>query len=187
MKAAQATDSDRGRRGVLAAGAALTGLSFLELSTRAATGGVSEQAGPPAEDARRARGLAAIEQLTGATSAAVIDSLQDIAPDLGDWIIDFAYGDVFSRPDLDLRSRQFATIAALTAMGTAVPQPKVHIHGGLNVGCAPREIVEVMLQMALYADFPSSINALNAAREVFEERGVSAVAPAGTGAGGSDG
>ncbi|HEY3203217.1 MAG TPA: carboxymuconolactone decarboxylase family protein, partial [Thermoanaerobaculia bacterium] len=51
-------------------------------------------------------------------------------------------------------------------------QLKVHIHGALNVGCKPSEIVEVILQMAVYAGFPAAINALNAAREVFRERGV---------------
>ena len=77
-----------------------------------------------------------------------------------------------SRPGLDLRSRQFATVAALTAMGTAAPQLKVHIAGALNVGCRPAEIVEVILQMAVFAGFPAAINALNLAREVFRERGV---------------
>lgn len=75
-----------------------------------------------------------------------------------------------SRPGLDKRSRQFSTIAALTAMGTATPQLKVHIHGALNVGCTPTEIVEVILQMAVYSGFPSVINSLNVARQVFSAR-----------------
>jgi 4-carboxymuconolactone decarboxylase len=77
-----------------------------------------------------------------------------------------------ARPGLDKRSRQLATVAALTAMGTAMPQLKVHIHGALNVGCEPDEIVEAILQMAVYAGFPAAINGLNVAREVFQERGV---------------
>jgi 4-carboxymuconolactone decarboxylase len=63
-------------------------------------------------------------------------------------------------------------VAALTALGNATPQLKVHIHGALNVGCTPAEIVEVMLQMAVYAGFPAAINAINVARDVFNERGV---------------
>jgi 4-carboxymuconolactone decarboxylase len=58
-------------------------------------------------------------------------------------------------------------------MGTASPQLKVHIEGALNVGCKPTEIVEVILQMAVYAGFPASINGLNTAREVFKSRKVS--------------
>jgi 4-carboxymuconolactone decarboxylase len=124
------------------------------------------------QNERQERGAAALAAITGGTGAAVVESLKDLAPDLAQWIIDFSYGDVMSRPGLDLRSRQFATVAALTAMGTAAPQLKVHIAGALNVGCQPAEIVEVILQMAVFAGFPAAINALNLAREVFRERGV---------------
>ena len=125
-----------------------------------------------AQNERQERGAAALAAITGGTGAAVVESLKDLAPDLAQWIIEFSYGDVMSRPGLDLRSRQFATVAALTAMGTAAPQLKVHIAGALNVGCQPAEIVEVILQMAVFAGFPAAINALNLAREVFRERGV---------------
>ncbi|WP_171092325.1 carboxymuconolactone decarboxylase family protein [Usitatibacter rugosus] len=124
------------------------------------------------ENRRHAIGESTLAAITGGTGTAVVESLKDIAPDLAEWIISFSYGDVMSRPGLDLRSRQFATIAALTAMGTATPQLKVHIHGALNVGCQPPEIIEVILQMAVYAGFPAAINGLNVAREVFQERGV---------------
>jgi 4-carboxymuconolactone decarboxylase len=48
----------------------------------------------------------------------------------------------------------------------------VHIEAALNVGCTRDEIVEVFMQMALYAGFPAALNALFAAREVFERRDV---------------
>jgi 4-carboxymuconolactone decarboxylase len=118
-------------------------------------------------DDRRARGLRALAEITGGTGEDVVESLRDIAPDLADWIVDFSYGDVMARPGLDRRSRQFATIAALTALGNAQPQLAVHIRGALNVGCTPQEIVEVILQMSVFAGFPAAINALNVAREVF--------------------
>ena len=124
------------------------------------------------ENNRYALGESTLAAITGGTGTAVVDSLKDIAPDLAEWIISFSYGDVMARPGLDKRSRQFATIAALTAMGTATPQLKVHVHGALNVGCQPSEIVEVILQMAVYAGFPAAINGLNVVREVFQERGV---------------
>jgi len=121
-------------------------------------------------DDRHARGLRAIQEITGVSGSDVVDSLRDIAPDFAEWVVDFSYGDVMSRPGLDRRSRQFATIAALTALGNAAPQLKVHISGALNVGCKPQEIIEVILQMAVYAGFPAAINALNVAREVFNEQ-----------------
>jgi 4-carboxymuconolactone decarboxylase len=122
------------------------------------------------DDDRRSRGLRALAEITGGSGQAVVESLHDIAPDLAEWIIEFSYGDVMSRPGLDRRTRQLATIAALTALGNAQPQLKVHIGGALNVGCKPQEIIEVILQMAVFAGFPAAINALNMAREVFRAR-----------------
>lgn len=121
-------------------------------------------------DGRRARGLHALATFTGDSGESVVAGLRNIAPDLADWIIDFSYGEVMSRPGLDRRSRQIATIAALTTLGTALPQLRVHIEGALHVGCKQQEIVEVILQMAVYAGFPAAINALNVAREVFRDR-----------------
>jgi len=121
------------------------------------------------EDARYQTGMGALEKITGASGSAVVEGLKDIAPDLADWIIQFSYGDVLSRGNLDLRSRQLATVAALTAMGTAYPQLKVHIKGALNVGCTKAEIIEVILQMAVFAGFPAAINGINAAREIFQQ------------------
>jgi 4-carboxymuconolactone decarboxylase len=71
-----------------------------------------------------------------------------------------------------LKSREIATVAALTALGNAQPQLKVHIHGALNVGCTREEVVEVILQMAVYAGFPAALNGVMAAKEVFQERDV---------------
>ena len=121
-------------------------------------------------DDRRTRGLRALSAITGDSGESVVSSLRDIAPDLADCIVDFSFGEVMARPGLDPRSRQDATNAALTALGKAQPQLKVHIAGALNVGCKPHEIVEVILQMAVFAGFPAAINALNVAREVFASR-----------------
>ncbi len=95
-------------------------------------------------------------------------ALAPIAPDFGRLLIEFGFGDIYSRPQLDLRAREIATIAALAALGNAQPQLKIHIEAALNVGCTRDEIVEVFMQMALYAGFPAALNALFAAREVFE-------------------
>ena len=121
-------------------------------------------------DERHARGMRALTELTGEAGAQVVEHLRDIAPDFADWIVEFSYGDVMSRPGLDKRSRQLATIAALTALGNAQPQLRVHIEGALNVGCRAQEIIEVILQMAVYAGFPAAINALGVAREVLAQR-----------------
>jgi 4-carboxymuconolactone decarboxylase len=112
-----------------------------------------------------------LAEIDGEQGERVVEALKDIAPDFADLLIEFPFGDVYSRPGLDLKSREIATVAALAAMGTAMPQLKVHIHGALNVGCTRKEIVEVMIQMSIYAGFPAALNGLFAAKEVFDERG----------------
>lgn len=97
----------------------------------------------------------------------VIDALADIAPDFADYLLEFPFGDIYSRPGLSLRDREIATVAALAAMGTAMPQLKVHIEAALNVGVSREEITEILMQMAVYAGFPAALNGLFAAKEVF--------------------
>ncbi|RSZ36089.1 MULTISPECIES: carboxymuconolactone decarboxylase family protein [unclassified Variovorax] len=116
---------------------------------------------------RYVRGLAKLHEIDGEGGVKVVESLAGIAPDFGRLVIEFPFGDIYSRPGLDLRSREIATVAALTAMGNAAPQLKVHIHAALNVGVTRDEVVEVMMQMAVYAGFPAALNGLFAAREVF--------------------
>lgn len=84
-------------------------------------------------------------------------------------LIEFPFGDIYTRPKLDLKSREIGVVAALTAMGNAAPQLKVHIHGALNVGCSRDEVIEVIMQMAVYAGFPAALNGLFVAKEVFAE------------------
>ena len=121
-------------------------------------------------DKRYERGLQKLNEVDGEAGHNVVESLSDIAPDLGRYIIEFGFGDIYSRPGLDLRSREIATVAALTALGTAVPQLKVHINGALNVGCTETEIIEIIMQMSLYAGFPAALNGVFAAKEVFALR-----------------
>jgi 4-carboxymuconolactone decarboxylase len=119
---------------------------------------------------RYQRGWEKLKEVDGEAGERVVESLKDIAPDFARLLIEFPFGDIYSRPGLDLKSREIAVVAALTALGNAVPQLKVHIHGALNVGCTRQEVIEVIMQMAVYAGFPSALNGLFAAKEVFKER-----------------
>jgi len=119
---------------------------------------------------RYKRGWERLKEIDGEAGERVIESLKDIAPDLARYVIEFPFGDVYSRPGLDLKSREIATVSALTALGNAIPQLKVHIHAALNVGCTRQEVVEIIIQMSVYAGFPAALNAMFAAKEVFAER-----------------
>jgi 4-carboxymuconolactone decarboxylase len=119
---------------------------------------------------RYERGLKKLEEVDGEGGTRVIQSLEEICPDLGRYLVEFPFGDIYSRPTLDLKSREIAAVAALTVLGHALPQLKFHIHGALNVGCRRQEVIEVILQMAIYAGFPVALNSMFLAREVFKER-----------------
>jgi 4-carboxymuconolactone decarboxylase len=118
-------------------------------------------------DDRFERGLRRLKEIDGTQGEMIVAGLKDIAPDFARYLIEFPFGDIFSRPGLDLRTREIATVAALTAIGTAAPQLRVHIRGALNVGCTRAEITEIIMQMAVFAGFPAALNGLAAAKKVF--------------------
>jgi 4-carboxymuconolactone decarboxylase len=89
---------------------------------------------------------------------------------LGKFIIEYAYGDIYSRKGLDLKSKEIAIIAALTALGNAQPQLKFHINAGLNIGLTEIEIKETILLMSVYAGFPAALNGTAVLKEVIKER-----------------
>lgn len=126
----------------------------------------------PAE--RFATGSRLLEQIDGAGGAAVVDALADIAPDLARFIVEYSFGDVYARPGLSLQERELVTVAACIALGTCVPQLCLHMHGYLNVGGTADELIEVVIQMTVYAGFPAALNGLNHLRGVLTERESSA-------------
>ncbi|NDY58818.1 carboxymuconolactone decarboxylase family protein [Desulfovibrio sulfodismutans] len=121
---------------------------------------------------RYARGFAALAALAPEKAQAVQDALAEIAPDMGRFIVEFGYGEIFTRPGLDAVSRQTATIAALTALGNAAPQLRFHIEAGLAAGLSPQAVIDIIYVATVFAGFPAGLNAIAMAREVFAEKGV---------------
>ena len=124
------------------------------------------------KSARYRRGAAMLQKVDGETGLQVVESLAAAFPDFATYVLEFPFGDIYARPGLGLRERELAVVGALTAMGNAAPQLRVHINAALHVGCTPHEIVEVVMQMAVYAGFPAALNGLGAVREVFAARGI---------------
>lgn len=124
------------------------------------------------QNQRYEAGLKRLMEVDGLAGQKVIDSLKNIAPDLARYVIEFPFGDIYQRPGLDLKTRELITVAALTALGNCKPQLDVHINGALNVGCSPQEIIEVIIQMAVYAGFPASLNGMLTAKDVFLARNI---------------
>jgi len=99
-------------------------------------------------------------------------NLSEIAPEFAKYVVEFPFGDLCSRPELDLKTREIVAVAALAALGYATPQLKFHIGAALNAGCSRQEVVEIFMQTVVYAGFPAALNGLYAAKEVFRERDV---------------
>ena len=121
------------------------------------------------ENTRFAQGSDLLSRIDGEGGTSVIESLADIAPDVGRYIVEFAFGDIYARPALSLRDRELATIVSLCTQGAADPQLRVHIRGALNVGLTKSEVIEAFIQCIPYTGFPRVLNAINVAREVFGE------------------
>ncbi|MEJ2148765.1 MAG: carboxymuconolactone decarboxylase family protein [Chloroflexota bacterium] len=120
----------------------------------------------PNEETRFERGLARLAEVDGKAGEEVVEPLGD----LGRYIVEFAFGDIYSREGLSLREREIATVAMLTAMGGREPQLRVHLGAALNIGLTAEEVEEVIIQTIPYAGFPTAINALTLPKAVLAER-----------------
>ncbi|WP_303870366.1 carboxymuconolactone decarboxylase family protein [Acetobacterium wieringae] len=115
-------------------------------------------------------GLKQLKRIDGVGGEKVIESLKTIAPDLGNYIIEFAFGDIYPREGLSLQERELITITSLLTAGGCEPQLNVHINGALNVGILPEKIIEAFIQCIPYTGFPKVLNAVAVAKEVFAAR-----------------
>ena len=123
-----------------------------------------------AADSRRfQKGLETLNKVNSQAGKRILELLKDISPDMARFVIEYPYGDIYSRPGLDLKTREMITIASLTTLGYAQSQLRAHIHNALNAGCSRDEIIEIILQMSVYAGFPAALNALLTAQEAFKE------------------
>ena len=113
------------------------------------------------------KGWKTLKKINSQAGKRVLASLKTISPDMARFVIEYPYGDIYSRPGLDLKTRELITIASLTTLGFAQDQLKAHIHNALNSGATKEEIIEVIMQMSIYAGFPASLNALSVAKKVF--------------------
>ncbi len=96
-----------------------------------------------------------------------MEALKDIAPDLGNYIVEFAFDEIYAREGLSFKEREMITLASLLTAGGCEPQLEVHIQGALNVGIAPEKIIELFLQCIPYTGFPRVLNAVYTAKKLF--------------------
>ena len=118
---------------------------------------------------RYEKGSKILEEIQKRKIEEIFEAIDDVAPDLSRFVVEFPYSEIYTREEVDLKTRELCTVSALTAIGT-IPQLKEHINAELNFGNSPTEILEIIIQMSAYAGFPKAINGVVAAKEVFIER-----------------
>lgn len=123
-------------------------------------------------DDRLQRGWETLTRVNATGAPRVVAELDELAPDLARFVVEFGYGDCYERPTLEPRQRQLVTIGALVAMGGCEEQLAVHVAVALNVGVSPDEVVEAVMHALPYVGFPRTLNAIAVVRSVFERRGV---------------
>jgi 4-carboxymuconolactone decarboxylase len=122
------------------------------------------------DDNRYDHGRAKIKQMLGALGEQAVENIARISPDMARYVVEFIFGDIQSRPGLDVKTRELVAAVSIATRGGAEPQLRAHLHGMINVGWSEQEIVELMIELAVYAGFPAALNGLYAARDVFTER-----------------
>lgn len=119
---------------------------------------------------RYRRGVDIVQQLSeGRLDQFMASRVAEIAPDFARMAIEFPFGDLYAREALDLRSREIAAIASLAVLGTAVPQLRNHIRAAGNLGVSQGEIIEILMQTAIYAGFPAALGALAACHDLLTD------------------
>lgn len=118
---------------------------------------------------RLERGRKILHDIHAENGHKALEHMAQTSPDFARYVQEFAYGDIYARPGLDLRARQIATLSALITLGYAEKELYAHIQAGLKHGLSKNEILEIIIQMSVYAGFPAAVNALHAAEKVFKE------------------
>lgn len=116
------------------------------------------------------RGSKKINELMEGADQGVLKGLGKVAPDLGNYVLEFIFGDLYSRSGLDLKTKQMLTVTILATLGNAKPQLAYHMNCALNIGITRQEIIDIMTHISGYAGFPAALNGVNTAKEVFAER-----------------
>lgn len=115
-------------------------------------------------------GLKNLAKIDGVAAEVVFDSLKDLAPDLNDMMLEFAFGTIYERGVLNFKQREMITITSLLTQGGCENQLRVHIQASLNVGLTQEEIIETFIHYAPYVGFPRVLNAIFVAKEIFTDR-----------------
>ena len=115
------------------------------------------------------KGLKVRREVLGAEHVdASISQADDFSRPLQELVTEYCWGNVWSRPGLDRKTRSLLNLAMLTALNRP-HEVKLHVRGALNNGCSKNDIMEVLLQTAIYCGVPAAMDSLRGAKEIFHE------------------
>jgi 4-carboxymuconolactone decarboxylase len=97
-----------------------------------------------------------------------ISQADDFNRPLQELVTEYCWGAVWSRPGISRKMRSLINLAMLTALNRP-HEVKLHLKAALNNGCSKEEIMEVLLQTAIYCGVPAAVDSFRLAREVFSE------------------
>ena len=115
------------------------------------------------------KGLKVRREVLGAEYVdASLSQADDFSRPLQELVTEYCWGNVWSRPGLDRKTRSLLNLAMLTALNRP-HEVKLHLRGALNNGCSKNDIMEVLLQTAIYCGVPAAMDSLRVAKEFFQE------------------
>lgn len=119
---------------------------------------------------RYRRGVDIIQHLcAGKLEQFLAGKVAEVAPDFARMAVEFPFGDLYARDALDLKSREIAAIASLATRGDAAGPLRNHVTAALNLGSTKAELIEVLMQTAIYAGFPAALAALTACHDLLTD------------------
>ena len=115
------------------------------------------------------KGRIRIKEILGPTSDQVMAKLSAISSDFANYILEFGYGDIYSRTGLTDKVREVAAVACLIGQGNTGLPLKSHLRGLLNVGHTKHEVLELLIYLMPYVGFPAIVDAMITADGLFKE------------------
>ena len=114
-------------------------------------------------------GMRVMHRHFGKGADTLVASIKKISPEFSKVNVEFPFGELYNRNELDDKTRELCALAALTVQGHSLPQLKFHTTAALRTGATKKEILEVVTQMIAYCGFPAATNALKTVQEAFDE------------------
>jgi 4-carboxymuconolactone decarboxylase len=116
------------------------------------------------------QGMQRIKEVLGHDAEQIIKNFEKVSPDFAKYIVEFAYGELYSRNGLTDKHRELAAVASMIGQGNTGFPLKTHLKGMLNVGWTQNEILELIIFLISFVGFPPAVDAIKMAHELFTEK-----------------